>query len=112
MYSTHNEGKSVITERFMKTLISKIYKKMAANVSKSCLGYLNKLVNQYDNTYHYINKKYINADSSAFTEKIQTKHKAPKFKVNNRVRITKHKNIFSKVYSENWSREIFLLILF
>ena len=27
MYSTHNEGKSVIAERFIKTLKSKIYKK-------------------------------------------------------------------------------------
>ena len=32
---------------------------------------------------------------------------AAKFKVNDKVRITKYKNIFSKGYSENWSREIF-----
>ena len=37
MYSTHNEGKSVIAERFIKTLKSKIYKKMTANDNKSCL---------------------------------------------------------------------------
>ena len=35
MYSTHNEGKSVITGRFIKTLKAKIYKKMTANYSKS-----------------------------------------------------------------------------
>ena len=33
MYSTHNEGKSVIAERFIKTLKSKIYKRMTANDS-------------------------------------------------------------------------------
>ena len=43
------------------------------------------------------------------TEKIETNLKAPKFKVNVRVRITKYKNIFSKGYSENWSREIFII---
>ena len=47
IYSTHNEGKSVITERFIKTLKDKINKKMTLNGSKSYLPYLNKLVNQY-----------------------------------------------------------------
>ena len=42
------------------------------------------------------------------TEKIQTNHKAPKFKVNDRVRIIKYKNIFSKGYTENWSRVMFI----
>ena len=50
MYSTHNEGKSLIPEKFIKTLKSKIYKKMTANDSKSYLPYLNKLVDQYNNT--------------------------------------------------------------
>ena len=35
--------------------------------------------------------------------------KASKFKVNDRGRITKHKNIFSKGFTENWSREIFVI---
>ena len=71
---------------------------------------MNKLVDQYNNTYHHsINKKPINADYSALTEKIETNPKAPKFKVNDRVRITKYKNIFSKGYAENWSREIFII---
>ena len=110
MYSTHNEGKSVITERFIKTLKSKIYKKMTTNDSKSYLPYLNKLVDQYNNTYHHsINKKSINADYSASTENTESNPKAPKFKVNDRVRIIKYKNIFSKGYTENWSREIFII---
>ena len=71
---------------------------------------MNKLIDQYNNTYHHsINKKPINADYSALTEKIEMNHKAPKLKVNDRVRITKYKNIFSKGYTENWSREIFII---
>ena len=35
--------------------------------------------------------------------------KITKFKVNGKVRITKYKNIFSKGYTENWSREIFII---
>ena len=78
MYSTHNEGKSVIAERFTKTLKSKIYKKMTANNSKFYLPYLSKLVDQYNNTYHHsINKKPINADYSALNENIESNPKAP-----------------------------------
>ena len=43
------------------------------------------------------------------TEKIEANFKAPKFKVNDRVKITKYKNIFSKGYTDNWSREIFII---
>ena len=58
MYCTHNEGKSVIALRFIKTLKAKAFKKMASKDSKSYLPYLNKLVDQYNNTYnHCINKK-------------------------------------------------------
>ena len=44
------------------------------------------------------------------TEKIDTNLKAPNCKVNDRVRITKYKNKFSKGYTENWSREIFIIV--
>ena len=72
MYSTHNEGKSVIAERFIKTLKAKIYKKMAANDGKSYLPYLNKLLDQYKNNYHHsVNKKPINAEKSALTKKLR-----------------------------------------
>ena len=54
MYLTHNEGKSIVAERFVKTLKSKIYKKLTTNDSKSCLIYLYKLVDDYNNTYHLL----------------------------------------------------------
>ena len=63
MYLRYNEGKSGIAERFIKTLKTKFYKKKEANDSKFFLPYLNKLVDQYNNTYHHsINKNPINAD--------------------------------------------------
>ena len=82
---------------------------MTANGSKSYLIYLNNIVDQYNNTYHhYFNEKPINADYSALTEKNDMNPKAPTFKVNDRVRITKYDNIISKGYTENWSRQIFI----
>ena len=104
MYSTHNEGESVINERFIKTKKAKIYK------GKSYLAYLNELIDQYKDTYHhFINKKPINANYSALTEKFETNPEGPKFQVNDSVRITKYKNIFSKSYTENWLREILII---
>ena len=44
MYLTHNEDKSVVAERFIRTLKCKIYKKMTSNDKKSYPSYLNKLV--------------------------------------------------------------------
>ena len=104
MRSAYNEGKSVIAERFIKTLKAKIYKKMTVDDSRSYLKYLNKIVDHNNNSYyHSIKKTPINADYSALTEKIERNLQAPKFKVNDRVRITKYKNIFGKYYTKNWS---------
>ena len=67
---------------------------MTANLN-NYLCYLNKLVDQRNNSYHHsIDKKLINADYSVWTEKIESNLKIPKFKVNDRVRITRYNNIF------------------
>ena len=101
MYSTYNEGKSVVAQKFIKTMKDKIYKKVTANNSKYRLGCLNKLVDQYDNTYH---RSTDDVDYSIFTEEIKTNHKVPKFTV-----ITKYKNNFNDGYTENWSRKMFVI---
>ena len=72
---------------------------MTANDNTSYIPYLNKLVDKYYNTYHHY---------SALSEQIEANPKAAKFKVNYSVRNIKYKNIFIKLYTENWSREIFI----
>ena len=63
---------------------------------------MNKLLQQYNNTYHHlISKEPINADYSALTENIEKNSKAPKFKVNDKIRTTKYKSILSKGYTKN-----------
>ena len=56
-----------------------------------------------------LTKRPTNADYSALTEKIETNPKFLKIKVNNSARVTKYKNIFSKDFTENCSREIFVI---
>ena len=80
---------------------------------KSDLSYFNKLVDQCSNYHRSVIRKPVNADYSALTKDIESSHKPPKFKVNaasqDKVRITKYKNIFSKVYTKSCSREIFVI---
>ena len=52
MYSTHNEGKSVVAGRFIRTLKKKIYKHMTSISKNVCVDKLDHIVNEYNNTYH------------------------------------------------------------
>ena len=52
MYSIHNEGKSVVAERFIRTLKTKIYKYMTLISKNVYIDKLNDIVNEYNNTYH------------------------------------------------------------
>ena len=52
MHSTHNEGKSVVAERFIKTLKNKIYKYMTSISKNVYIDKLEDIVDEYNNTYH------------------------------------------------------------
>ena len=70
MYSTHNEGKSVVAERFLRTLKGKAHKKLELINSKSYLGCLNKLVDKYNNAYHHsIGTKPVHTNFSVLPKK-------------------------------------------
>ena len=111
MYSTHNKGKSVVAERFIRTLKSKIYKYMTSLSKNVYIDKLDNIVDEYNNTYHTTIKikpvdvkdnTYINIDK-------EINDKSLKFKVDDHVRISKYKNIFAKYYTPNWSEEVFVI---
>ena len=52
MYSTYNEGKSVVAERFIRTLKNKLYKHMTATGKNIYYDVLDDVVNKYNNTKH------------------------------------------------------------
>ena len=52
MYSTYNEGKSVVAERFIRTLKNKLYKHMTATGKNVYYDVLDDVVNKYNNTKH------------------------------------------------------------
>ena len=111
MYSTNNEGKSVVAERFIRTLKSKIYKYMTSISKNVYINKLDDIVDEYNNTYHTtIKMKPIDVKDNTYinTDK-ETNDKDPKFKIGDRVRISKYKNIFAKGYTPNWSEEVLVI---
>ena len=85
--SKFNACKSAVAERSIKYWRLKCITRMTADNKKSYLGYFNKLVDEYNNSYHRsIDKKLTVADCSDVTEKLQSSLKATKFKIRDRVR--------------------------
>ena len=110
MYSIHNERKSVVAERFIRTLKTKIYKYMTG-VKNVYINKLDDIVNEYNNTYHRtIKMKPVDVEDDTYIDfKKEVNDKDPKFKVGDHVRISKYKNIFAKGYTPNWSGEGFVI---
>ena len=111
MYSTNNEGKSVIAERFIRTLKNKIYKYMTSISKNVYIDKLDDIVKKYNNTYHTsIKIKHVDVKDNTYIDfKKEVNDKIPKFKVGDQVRISKYKNIFAKGYMPNWSEEILII---
>ena len=104
MYSTHNEGKSVAAERFIRVLKNKIYKYMTSISKNVYIDNLDDIVNKYNNTYPRTMKmKPIDVKPSIYIDFNKENNKGPKFKVGDHVRISKYKNIFAKCHVPNWS---------
>ena len=107
MYSAFNEVKSVIAEKFIRTLKNKLYKHMTASGKNVYYDVLDDVVNKYNNTKHStIKMKPIDVGDNKRVYIDEHNGKDSKFKVGDR--ISKFKNIFAKGYTPNWSREIFI----
>ena len=111
MYSMHNEGKSVVDERFIRTLKTKIYKYMTSISKNVYIDNLDDIVNKYNNTYYSTIKiKPVDVKPSTYIESSkEINYQDPKFKIGDIVRISKYKNIFAKGYVPNWSEEVFVI---
>ena len=82
MYSTNNEGKSVVFERFIRSLKTNIYEYMTSVSKNVYIDKLDDIVNKYNNTYHRTNKMKL--------VDVKGNDKDPKYQVGDHVRISKY----------------------
>ena len=113
MYSTHNEPKATIAERFIRTLREKIETNFTLTQSTVWHDILPELIREYNTSKHRIIKM-TPEDASrpenydkVFTFKHTKDESPPSFKVGDKVRISVHKSLFTKGATANWSEEIF-----
>ena len=91
MYSTHNEGKSVVAERFIRTTKNKIYEYMTTISKIVYIEKLDDIVQKYNNTKHRTIKMRPTdvKDNTYIDFGKEVNDNDPKFKVGNHVRISK-----------------------
>ena len=111
MYSIHNEGKSAVAERFIRTIKNKIYKYMTSISKKVYIDKLDNIVHKYNNKKHRkIIMKLIDVKGNTYIDfDKEVNDNDPKFNVGDHVRMSKYKNIFAKGYTPNGSEEVFVI---
>ena len=119
LYSTANEEKSSVCERWNRTIKTKMWKQFTVQANTVYLDILPKILEQYNNTKHSSikmtpleasnkkNKGVVYFNLYGDMKQLSSK---PKFKDGDKVRISKYKRkVFDKGYTPNWTEEIFLI---
>ena len=118
LYSTENEEKSKMIERFNRTIKEKILKYFSANYTRKDVDILDLLVDQYNNAIHSSIKITPKETSCKENENNVWRNLypefggmtlTPKFSIDDHVRITKKKKTFDKGYTQRWTKEVFTI---
>ena len=118
-YTTQNEEKSSVVERWNRTIKEKIWKMFAQRNETVYWDKLDEILANYNNSKHSsIGMTPVQASekkneqivfAKLYENELLVKRKKPKFAVGDRVRISKLKKRFEKGYEANWSEEIFIV---
>ena len=119
IYSTENEEKSSIVERWIRTMKEKMWKYFTDNNTYKYIDVLPDLVEDYNNTVHSSTKltpidaskkkNELTVWRNLYPDRYKTSRLNPKFSVGDEVRITKKKKDFEKGYTTRWTEEIFTI---
>ena len=120
LYSTENEEKSSVVERWIRTMKEKMWKYFTANSTNVYINVLPDLVKEYNNTRHSpIKMTLVKASKkenelrvwrNLYPEHLEIYDIKAKFSVGDKVRISKKKKPFEKGYTTRWTDEIFTII--
>lgn len=116
-YSTFTPLKASVVERFNRTIKEKMWKIFTARQSFQWISILSDIIDEYNDRKHSATRMSPNeASESPNSVKF---YRLPtytgynygkiKFNVGDNVRISKHKAVFDKGYTQNWSNEIFVV---
>lgn len=119
-YSTYTAMKAAICERFNRTIKNHMWKEFSMNGNYKWLRLLDKIIRNYNHSYHRTIKMRPIDVSSANEQKLLNtvynyrrddhyRHQIgnTKFRIGDRVRMSKYKHVFEKAYTPNWTTEIF-----
>ena len=118
-FTTQNAAtKASICERWNRTLLGRLYRIFTYNKHRRYIESLPKVVSAYNHSYHRsIKRRPVDVNQENQEDVWQTlygtpiKHtKSNSLKVNDRVRISKAKQIFRKGYLPAWSGELFTVV--
>lgn len=115
LYSTFSVKKASIVERFNRTLKSKMWKRFSFNGSYKWVDLLATLIDEYNNTMHrtiHMTPNEVCVDNERLLLDTVYRYKQPiaqraKYKPGDLVRMSKHKHVFEKGYTPNWTTEVF-----
>ena len=122
LYWTENEEKSCIVERWNRTIERIMWKYLTRHQTGRYIDILPDIIKKYNSTYHHSIKctpidarkpaNYQHVFDALYNSKKQKEREkqTPKFKIGDKVRITKKKKTFEKGYTTNWTEEIFTVV--
>ena len=120
LYSTENEEKSSVAERFNRTIKQKMWKMFSANNNTIYVDKIDELLKNYNSSFHRSVQMSPKSASdiknthqvfaNLYSDEIYKQVKKPKFRIGDRVRISKYKRkLFDKGFTPNWTEEIFVI---
>ena len=119
LYSTENEEKSSVVERWIRTMKEKMWKYFTDNNTNHYVDILPDLVKDYNNTQHSSikmtpveaskKKNELEVWRNLYPDRLKRIDINPKFSIGDKVRISKKKKTFEKGYTTRWTEEIFTI---
>ena len=120
LYSTENEEKSSIAERFNRTIKQQMWKMFSANNNTIYFDKIGELLKNYNSSWHRsVQMSPLKASdiknsnqvfANLYSDEIYKPVKKPKFRIGDKVRISKYKRkLFDKGFTPNWTEEIFVI---
>ena len=118
-YSTENEEKSAVVERWNRTIKERMWKMFSARNDTTYIDKLKEILASYNNKKHSsIGMTPVQASkkenerkvyANLYEDELWRKRKLPKFKVGDKVRITVKKKSFEKGFTPKWTEEVFIV---